>query len=156
MDDAEIYYQIVVNEYNQSIERLHRVRGYASIILSVDVLVVTLIGTISSQRLGDLEGERVIISSGLILGLIFFLIGILYCFRTFLKPQELFLWVEKIAEDYKGGKLKINEVTLEMLDAAYTNKLRFEEASSKLRKAIIMTYIGLILTLTPIVINLLR
>lgn len=86
MDDAEIYYQIVVNEYNQSIERLHRVRGYASIILSVDVLVVTLIGTISSQRLGDLEGERVIISSGLILGLIFFLIGILYCFRTFLKP----------------------------------------------------------------------
>lgn len=43
-----------------------------------------------------------------------------------------------------------------MLDAAYTNKLRFEEASSKLRKAIIMTYIGLILTLTPIVINLLR
>jgi hypothetical protein len=142
---SEAYFSLALNEYNRSVEMFHRLRERSAIVVSADMVVMTLVGMVAATPM-KIEGSwRLCLVALTFLMLVCFLISALSSFKAIWPQWWVEISPEEVIESYSEGEWRSEEVARELLKAASLNR-RIERGFEKwISTSIVATCLGLVL-----------
>ena len=142
--DLELFIQLALKEYYNSFEHIHRLRERASIVVSADMIVLSILGSylasyLSKSRLGSSIIYIIILSATvLILASIYFSLRVIWPYYWADVDPEILI------KAYKNKQWDPQEVAVELLNAASFNaniRVMYEDC---IKASIITLFLGLL------------